>query len=144
MVSKKVKKGDKIKVDYTGTFEDGTVFDSSEKHDQPLEFEAGSGQVVKGFDDAIMGMKKGEEKEITLQPSEAYGDPNPELVKKAPREQLPEGDLKVGTLLVMGLPNGMQVPVKILEMDDKEVTLDLNHPLSGKVLKFKIKIVDIF
>src|SRR3989344_1239990 len=80
-----VKEGDKVKVDYTGTFENGTVFDTSEGR-RPLEFTVGSGQVVKGFDEAVIGMEKGEEKEITLQPSEAYGDPNPLLIKKRSEE----------------------------------------------------------
>jgi len=136
-----VKKGDKIKVDYTGTFENGTVFDTSEGK-QPLEFTAGEGMVVKGFDEAVIGMEKGEEKEVTLQPEEAYGNSNPEFIKKLPKEQLPE-DAKAGSVLGLVLPNGQQVPAKLISIDDKEGTLDLNHPLAGKVLKFKIKIVDI-
>ncbi|MCK5023654.1 MAG: FKBP-type peptidyl-prolyl cis-trans isomerase, partial [Candidatus Aenigmarchaeota archaeon] len=96
MTKKVVKKGDKIKVDYEGKLEDGTVFDASEKHGKPLEFEAGAGNVVKGFDNAVLGMKKGEEKTVTLKPSEAYGDPNPKLVQEVPRKQLPKEDLKEG------------------------------------------------
>ena len=79
-----VKKGSKVKVDYTGTFDDGTVFDASEKHGQPLEFEAGSGQVIKGFDDAVMGMKKGEEKKIVLPAKEAYGELYLSRLRRAP------------------------------------------------------------
>src|SRR3989344_4721304 len=138
----KVKQGDKVKVDYTGTFEDGEIFDTSEGR-TPLEFTAGSGQVVKGFDEAVIGMEKGEEKEITLQPSEAYGDPNPLLIKKLPKEQLPK-DAKVGGILTLSLSNNQQIPAKITEIKDEEVILDLNHPLAGKVLKFKIKVVGIF
>ena len=139
-----VKKGDKVKVEYTGTFDDGTVFDSSEKHGRPLEFEAGSGQVIKGFDEAVIGMEKGEEKEIKLQPAEAYGDVRPELRKKVPREQLPKDqEPKEGMMLLIGLPNGQQMPAKIIEVTDAEVTLDLNHPLAGKVLNFKIKVAEI-
>ena len=138
-----VKKGDKIKVEYTGTFEDGTVFDASEKHGKPLEFEAGAGTVVPGFDNAVIGMEEGEEKEVTIQPEDAYGHPNPEMVKKVPRDQLPKEELKQGMMLIMNLPNGMQFPAKISEVGDSEVTLDLNHPLAGKVLKFKIKVVGI-
>jgi len=139
-----VKKGDTIKVHYTGTLEDGAVFDSSEKHGKPLEFEVGTGKVIKGFDEAVIGMEKDEEKEIKLQPTEAYGDPNPQLVKKVPREQLPKDkELKPGMVLVMTLPNGSQIPATIKEVNDKEVTVDLNPPLAGKVLIFKIKIVEI-
>ena len=139
-----VKKGDKIKVIYEGTFEDGTVFDSSEAHDKPLEFEVGSSQVIKGFEDAMIGMKKGEEKKITLTPKDAYGDHNPELVKEIPREQLPKDhELKPGMMLLMSLPNGAQIPVKIAEVNDKTATLDLNHPLAGRTLNFKLTVVDI-
>jgi len=139
-----IKKVDKIKVEYEGKLEDGTVFDSSEKHGKPLEFEVGAKQVIKGFEEAVLGMEKGDEKEITLKPSEAYGDHNLELVKKVPKEHLPKDkELKTGMMLLMKLPNGAQIPAKIAEVSDKEVTLDLNHPLVGKTLVFKIKIADI-
>lgn len=139
-----VKKGDKVKVEYEGKLEDGTVFDSSEKHGQPLEFQAGIGQVVPGFDNAIVGMEKGEEKEVTIPPDEAYGQPRDELIKDIPRSQLPpEPEPKVGMMLGVGLPNGAQIPARIVEVTAETVKLDLNHPLAGKTLKFKIKVVDI-
>ena len=139
-----VKSGDKVKVEYTGTLDDGTVFDSSEKHGKPLEFEVGAKQVIPGFENAVIGMKKGEEKEVKLKSSEAYGDPRPELVKKFPREQLPKDkELKAGMMLAVGLPNGAQIPARITDVNDKEVTIDMNHPLAGKGLNFKIKVVDI-
>ena len=139
-----VKKGDKIKVEYTGTFDDGTVFDASEKHGKPLEIEAGSGQVIPGFDNALIGMEKGEEKEIKLKPEYAYGQPNEKMVQKVPKEQFPKDkEIKAGMMLAVGLPNGAQMPAKIAEVTDKEVTLDLNHPLAGKTLNFKIKVVEI-
>ena len=137
-----VKKGDKIKIEYTGTLEDGTVFDSSEKHGQPSEFEVGSGMVIPGFDKAVMGMEKDEEKEVTIQPADAYGEPNPQLVKDIPKDQLPP-EAKEGAMLMMQLPNGAKMPAKITKMTEENATLDLNHPLAGKVLKFKIKVVDI-
>ena len=138
-----VKKGDKVKVEYTGTLEDGTVFDSSEKHGQPLEFEAGAGLVIKGFDDAVIGMKKDEEKEIKLTADKAYGDIKADLVKEFPKDQLPkEQEIKKGMMLLMGLPNGAQMPVKIVEVKEDIVMIDLNHPLAGKTLIFKIKVVD--
>ena len=139
-----VKKGDKIKVEYTGTLEDGTVFDSTEKQGKPLEFEVGGGQLIKGFDEAVVGMEKGKEKEITLKPEEAYGEPNEQLIKEIPKEQLPkEPEAKEGMMLMVGLPDGKQLPAKIAKVGEKTVTLDLNHPLAGKVLKFKLKVVDI-
>lgn len=139
-----IKNGDKVKIEYTGTFEDGTVFDSSEKHDKPLEFEVGAKQVIKGFEDAVIGMEKGQEKDIKLQPEEAYGNQNPELIKKVPKDKLPkEQEIKEGMVLGVGLSNGAQIPARVLSVTDSEVTIDLNHPLAGKILNFKVKVVDI-
>ena len=138
-----IKKGDKIRVDYTGTLEDGTVFDTSDGK-EPLEFEVGSGQIIKGFDEAVVGMKNGEEKEVIIKPEDAYGEANPELQKKIPKSQLPEGqEPKPGMTLAIATPDGRQVPVKISEVSDTDITIDLNHPLAGKTLTFKIKIVGI-
>lgn len=139
-----VKKGSKVKIEYTGTFEDGTVFDSSEKHGSPLEFEAGSGQIIKGLDDAMTGMKKGEEKNVEIESGDAYGDHNPQLLKKIPKEAFPK-DKKIeeGMLLALQGPDGSQLPVRVAEVTDKEIVLDLNHPLAGKKLNFKVKVVEI-
>ena len=139
-----VKKGNKVKVEYEGKLDDGTVFDASSKHGKPLEFQVGSGMVIPGFDNALVGMKKGEEKEVTIKPEEGYGKPNPEMVKKVPKDQFPKDkEIKPGMMLAIGLPTGQQIPAKIAEVGDKEITLDLNHPLAGKTLKFKIKVVEI-
>lgn len=138
-----IKKGNKIKVEYTGTFEDGKVFDTSEGR-SPLEFEVGAGKIIKGFDNAVVGMKKGEEKTIKLSPKDAYGDHNPQLVKKVPRDKLPqEQEPKPGMMLALGLPDGRKLPAMITEVNDSEITIDLNHPLAGKTLIFRIKIIDI-
>ena len=137
-----VKKDDKIKVDYTGSFENGEVFDASERHGQPLEFEAGKGMVVPGFDAAVIGMEVGEEKSVTLKPEEAYGMPDERAVQKVPKDKFPP-EAKEGMMIGVPLPNGQQMPAKIVKIDDKEVTIDMNHPMAGKVLVFKIKIVSI-
>ncbi len=139
-----VKKGDKVKIDYTGTLEDGTVFDTSEKHGAPLEFEVGSGQVIQGFDDAVIGMKVGEEKEFELKPEEAYGEINPDLVKDMPKDKFQSDmELEEGMMLLIAMPNGAQLPARVVELGDDTVKLDLNHPLAGKTLKFKVKLVEI-
>ncbi len=141
-----IKKGDKISVDYEGRLEDGTVFDSSTHgdHSHPLEFEVGAGKVIKGFDSAVIGMKKDEEKEFEIKPEDAYGKPNPEAKQDIPRSALPpEQKPEVGMVLVLNAPTGQQVPVKILAVDDEKVTIDLNHPLAGKKLIFKIKIIKV-
>lgn len=143
-----IEKGNKIKADYEGRFENGEIFDTSSHgdHSHPLEFEVGAGQVIKGFDDAVIGMEKGDEKEITIPPSEAYGEIDESLEQKVPREALPplpEGKkLEVGMQLMLKTPEGHYHPVSIKDLTDKEVVIDLNHPLAGKTLIFKIKIID--
>ncbi|MFQ6060336.1 MAG: peptidylprolyl isomerase [Thermoplasmata archaeon] len=139
-----VKKGDKVKVEYEGSLDDGTVFDSSKRQGEPIEFEVGAGQVLPGFESAVMGMEEGEEKEFKLEPSEAYGDHNPEMVKEVPKEQVPiEDEPRAGMMLLATLPNGTQIPAIIVGVTEESVTIDLNHPLAGKVLNFKIKVVKI-
>lgn len=136
-----VKTGDKVKIEYTGTLEDGTIFDSSTDHGNPLEFEVGSGQVIKGFDDAILGMNEGEEKQFSIEPADAYGEHDPTLVQKVPREIFPQdAELVPGLLFEAGLPTGEKVPATITEVQGGIVSVDLNHPLAGKKLNFKIKI----
>ena len=140
-----VKKGNKVKVEYTGTLDDGTVFDSSTHgdHSHPIEFEVGSGKVIKGFDAAVVGMKKSQEKNIKIEAKDAYGSHNPELIKKVPRDMVPkEPELKKGMVLGLATPDGKQFPALITDVNDKEITIDLNHPLAGKNLNFKIKLVD--
>ncbi len=137
-----VKKGDKIKVEYIGSFESGEVFDASEKHGKPLEFEAGVGMVVPGFEAGVIGMDVGEGKTITLKPEEAYGMPNEQAIQKVPKDKFP-AEAKEGMMIGVPLPNGQQMPAKITKIDDNEVTIDMNHPMAGKTLVFKIKIVEI-
>jgi peptidylprolyl isomerase len=140
----KVEKGNIVKVEYEGKLQTGEVFDSSKKHGQPLEFEAGAVQVIKGFDEAIIGMEVGEEKEITIKPEDAYGVKKDEMIKEFPKERLPkEREPKVGDILGMQLPTGQQMSAVIVEVTKDIVKLDLNHPLADKTLIFKIKIVDI-
>jgi len=138
------KKGDKVKVEYIGTLEDGTIFDSSEKHEAPLEFIIGEGHIIEGFDNAVEGMKIGEEKEIKLAPNQAYGEYNEELKKDIPKEIFPQDQtLQQGMVFMLNLPSGQQVPARISEIKDQEVTIDLNPPLAGKTVIFKIKLLAI-
>jgi peptidylprolyl isomerase len=138
-----VKKGDKVKVEYTGKLEDGSVFDSSEGK-APLCFEVGSKQVIPGFDSAIEGMKKDEEKTVEIKCADAYGEANDELKQEIPRDKLPaEPEPKEGMMLVMQAPTGQQVPAKIVKVEEDKVTIDINHPLAGKDLTFTVKVVGI-
>lgn len=136
-----VENGNFVQVHYTGTFDDGTVFDSSEGKDA-LEVLAGNGMLIKGFDDALIGMKDGEEKEITIAPENAYGEPNEMLVQKVPRKELSdEVTPEVGMVLGVKAPNGQVFPATIKEVTEEEILLDANHPLAGKTLHFKLQMV---
>ena len=137
-----VKTGDTIKIHYKGTFNDGSVFDSSEGRD-PLQFQAGSGMVIMGFDEGVMGMKVGDKKSINIPAKEAYGEPNPDMIFDFDRSQIPaDVPIEVGGMLNMH--NGQQeVPVKILEITETNIKMDANHPLAGKDLNFDLELVDI-
>jgi peptidylprolyl isomerase len=142
---KVVKEGDDVQVEYEGSLENGEVFDSSAKHgDQPLHFTVGKGMVIKGFDVAVVGMKKGEEKTVSINPEEGYGPRHDKLLMKIPRDKTMEDqEPKKGMYLVLNAPDGQQYPALIADVSDVELTIDLNHPLAGKVLNFKVKIVGI-
>ena len=137
-----VKKGDKIKVDYEGKFEDGEVFDASAKHGQPLEFEAGAGMVVKGFDNAVIGMEVGEEKEVTLKPEEAYGMPEAQAIQMVPKRMMP-ANIEIGSELDIPLEDEQTMPATVVDIKGDMVKIDMNHPLAGKTLIFKIKIISV-
>lgn len=139
-----IKNKDIVVIDYEGKLENGEVFDSSKQHGQPLEFEVGSQKVIKGFENAVIGMEKGEKKEFEISPEEAYGQPNPELIKEIPKSSLPEGqEPVVGSVLIASSPDGRQFPVKVTEVKDDSLIIDMNHPLAGKKLIFNIEIKDI-
>lgn len=137
----KVENGHKVKVEYTGKLDEGTVFDSS-KGREPLEFVAGLGQVIKGFDDAVIGMGTGEEKSVDIEPENAYGPRNDQLVQEVPKQAFGEHSPKAGATVGIKAPTGQVLPAKILEVSDDKVKLDMNHPLAGKKLSFEIKVVD--
>jgi peptidylprolyl isomerase len=139
-----VQKGDKIKVEYVGTLDDGTIFDSSEHHEAPLEFIVGTGQIIKGFDEAVIGMKIGDEKQIKIPPEDAYGPHLTDLVKEMPRNCFPEDqDIQVGMMFMISLQDGRQIPVKIYSVSEETITIDANHPLAGQTLTFKLKLLEI-
>jgi len=140
---KMIQKGNVIQIDYVGTFDDGTVFDASKDHDTPLEFEVGSGQIIPGLDKAVIGMKTGDSKDITIPAEEAYGPYHEEMVKKLPRKALAgDQEPKEGMTVMLTLPQG-KFPARISHVCEEDVTIDLNHPLAGKALHFKIKIVSV-
>lgn len=137
-----IEEKDKIKVEYEGSFENGDVFDSTSAHGgEPLEFIVGYGMLVPGFEKAVIGMKQDEEKEILLNPEEAYGQPKPEYIQKVPKDNFPP-EAKEG--MQIGIPTQFgHIPAVIKTIGEDFVELDMNHPLAGKNLKFKIKIVSV-
>ena len=146
------KSGDKVKVHYTGRLEDGTVFDSSECHDEgdcgcgsgPLEFIIGEGQVIPGFEQAVVGMNDGESKSVTIPVGQAYGERAEEMVAVVDRKDIPADlRLEVGGQLEVTHEDGHTFPVIITEVTESKVTLDANHPLAGHELTFDIKLVEI-
>jgi FKBP-type peptidyl-prolyl cis-trans isomerase 2 len=137
------KAGNTVQIHYTGTLQDGSVFDSSDGRD-PLEFQLGSGQIIPGLDSAIDGMAAGEQKTVTIPAAEAYGDYQDEARQTIPRAQIPADiPLDVGTMLQMQTPDGNAVPVQVAKVTDDAVTLDANHPLAGKDLTFAVEVVSV-
>lgn len=137
------KKGDIVKVHYTGKLTSGDQFDSSEGRN-PLEFKVGAGQMIPGFDQAIPGMNVGEKKTITISPLEAYGKKNKEAIIEFPKTNIP-ADIKLETGMKLQLRNeaGEPIPVVVTEVKDETVILDANHELAGKELVFDIELVEI-
>ncbi len=138
-----VKTGDTVKVHYHGRLTDGTTFDSSEGR-EPLEFEVGSGMVIKGFDDGLIGMSVGDKKTVQIPVEDAYGPADPQMVLEFPINRFPE-DMKpeVGMQLTMTNESGQNFPVVIAEVNGDTVLLDGNHPLAGEDLVFDLELVDI-
>ena|SRR3989338_3728997 len=137
-----IEKGTTLRVSYQGRLADGTVFDESKNHGPYLEFQVGEGLLIAGFENAVISMNLGEEKEITIPFQEAYGERKEELVKEIPRANFP-GDVEEGMGVTLGLPNGQKIPALIKKVTAEIVTIDLNHPLAGQELHFTIKLLEI-
>ncbi len=131
--------GDTIAVHYVGTLDDGSQFDSSRERGEPLEFTVGSGQVIPGFDDAVLGLAVGDVNTVTISPDQAYGQVDPEAVIEFPIEEVPEEFRVVGSQVLLG----NSLPATVIEVTEDTVTIDANHPLAGQALTFEIEIVEI-
>ncbi len=149
-----VTKGDSVKVEYVGRFEDGEAFDSSReevaveaeiahpnREYEPLEFEVGAGEVVQGFDDAVVGMEEGETKEVTVPPEKGYGEHSEENVVEYDREEFREAlgqEPEVGMHIHTQDAHG-----DVIEVDEDTVIVDFNHELAGETLVFEIEVVEV-
>jgi peptidylprolyl isomerase len=137
------KDSDTVKVHYTGTLDDGTVFDTSLER-EPLEFTLGEGMLIPGFEEAVKGMQVGQSKTVTIPAEEAYGPYLDDLIIVVERNQLPEGlDPEVGQVLEVTQEDGRTGVVTVIDVSETTITVDANHPLAGKDLTFEIKLVEI-
>lgn len=138
------KKGDTVKIHYTGTLQDGYVFDSSLDR-MPLEFTIGSGMVIPGFEAAVIGQEVGYKATFTLQPEEAYGPLDEDKIFHFPHSAFPEGvKPEIGKAMELVSPDGVgQFVAYITEVNDDVVVLDANHELAGKALTFSIELMEI-
>lgn len=139
----KVENGAYVSVHYTGTLGNGEVFDTSSGR-EPMEVCMGAGQLIKGFEDQLMGMALNEKRTFTLAPEDAYGPRNDSMMHSVPRSEVPADlDVQIGMMIGLSTPEGHHVPARIVKMDDQELTMDLNHPLAGESLTFEIEVVGI-
>jgi peptidylprolyl isomerase len=138
-----VKEGDNITIHYTGKLDDGTVFDSSEGS-EPLNFTVGAHEVIPGFEAGAVGMNVGDKKDIVIPPEQAYGPYFEELVKVIPKEAFPPNVTPVlGMAFDIQLPSGEAIPVRVIDIEGDEVTIDANHLLAGETLYFSLELVSI-
>jgi len=140
---KQAETGDTVIVHYTGRLQNGEIFDTSAE-DEPLEFTLGQGQMITGFEQAVLGMQVGDNKTVTIPVAEAYGPRRDDLILEVRRDELPD-DLKpdVGMLLQSNQPDGSVIIFTITEVSDSMIKVDGNHPLAGQELTFDIELVEI-
>jgi len=140
----KVKNGDSVKVHYIGTLNDGNEFDNSYKRGSTLDFQVGGGQMIKGFDDALVEMEIGQKKTINIKPEEAYGPRREEAITSVEKSNFPPNFVpKEGEMVQGRTENGQPINALIIEVQEKDVILDMNHPLAGQELNFEIELVEI-
>ncbi|MCF7855632.1 MAG: peptidylprolyl isomerase [Candidatus Pacebacteria bacterium] len=135
--------GSKVRVHYTGSLDDGTVFDTS-RNRQPLEFTLGESEIIAGFEDAVKGMEEGEEKQVKITPEQGYGHRNEQAVMDIPEDELPDDiEPQVGMVLQGQTKDGGAVRLRITEVKDDGVKVDGNHPLAGQNLTFDVELVEV-
>jgi peptidylprolyl isomerase len=138
-----VKEGDTISVHYTGKLDDGTVFDSSAGR-EPLQFTVGAHEVIPGFEEGAVGMQVGDKRDVVIEPEDAYGPYVEELVKVLPRSAFPPNiNPAIGFEFAVQLQSGDSIPVRIIDIEGDEITIDANHLLAGETLFFNIELVSI-
>ena len=140
----KVENGQNVSVHYVGTLDDGTEFDNSRGRGETLSFQVGSEGLISGFNEAVVGMTLGEKKNVSLEPTQAYGEVNPEAVQTTSKDVFPEDvELIEGATIVGQNQLGQEILARVEAINGDDVTLDFNHPLAGKNLNFEIELVSI-
>jgi FKBP-type peptidyl-prolyl cis-trans isomerase 2 len=137
-----VKDGSVVSLQYSLSEENGSLIESNKGKD-PLKYTHGSKQIVPGLEKELTGMTVGGEKRVKVKPEDAYGLVNPKAFQEVAKEQIPAEGMKVGATLAAKGPQGQEIPVRIHEIKEQTVVLDLNHPMAGKTLLFDIKILDV-
>jgi len=141
---KKVEDGNTVKVHYKGTLDGGEQFDSSYDRGEPVTFKVGSGMMITGFNNGVIGMKVGETKTVKIAPTDAYGDHNPAAIQEVTKENFPDDfQFETGRIVQGTVQNGQPFIATILEEQDSTVKLDFNHPMAGKDLNFEIELLSI-
>lgn len=136
--------GKKLRVHYRGTLDDGTQFDSSYDRGETLEFVCGAGQMIAGFDAAVVDMQEGEKKTVRIPAAEAYGERRDDFILTFPANQVPNIEqINAGDKLFLQTPSGQPVPATVIKVDETGVVLDANHELAGKDLTFDIELVEV-
>jgi FKBP-type peptidyl-prolyl cis-trans isomerase SlyD len=137
-----VKNGATVSLEYTLTGDDGKVIESN-KGKEPLRYVDGRSQIIPGLEKALVGMKAGTEKKVTVKPEDAYGQVDPKAYREVPKENVPADSQKPGMTLFAKNAEGEMFPVRVKEIKEKTVVIDMNHPLAGKTLVFDVKILDV-
>lgn len=137
-----VQEGSIVSIEYTLTDDQGKVIDSNVGK-EPLTFIHGAGQIVPGLEKELLGLKPGDQKKVQVKPEDGYGMPNPDAFQEMPRDSIPAEAQKAGTTLMAKAPDGRAMAVRVHEVKEKTVVVDLNHPLAGKTLNFDVTIKDI-
>ncbi len=137
-----VQEGSIVSIEYTLTDDTGKVIDTNVGK-EPLTFIEGAGQIVKGLEQALNGLKVGDEKKVRVKPEDGYGLPNEKAFQEVPREMIPAEAQKTGAMLMTKAKDGRTMPIRVHEVKEKTVVVDFNHPLAGKTLNFDVKVKDI-
>jgi FKBP-type peptidyl-prolyl cis-trans isomerase SlyD len=137
-----IEDGSIVSIEYTLTDEAGKVIDSSSGK-EPLTYVQGAGQIVPGLEQELSGLKIGDRKKVRVKPEEGYGQPNPQAFQEIPKDKIPPDAQKVGAMLMSKTPEGQPIAMRVHEVKEKTIVVDLNHPLAGKTLNFDVKVTDI-